>query len=48
MDSASVFRAQYDGEMLSNQANDFAPTDYVVGIVLLLALISILAVTLRD
>lgn len=40
--------AQYDGEMLSNQANDFAPTDYVVGIVSLLALITILAVTLRD
>lgn len=40
--------AQYDGEMLSNQANGFAPTDYVVGIVSLLALISILAVTFRD
>ena len=40
--------AQYDGEMLSNQANDFSPTDYVVGIVSLFALISILAVTLRD
>ena len=40
--------AQYDGEMLSNQAKDFAPTDYVVGIVSLLALITILAVTLRD
>ena len=39
---------QYDGEMLSNQAKDFAPTDYAVGIVSLLALISILAITLRD
>ena len=40
--------AQYDGEMLSNQTNEFAPTDYLVGLVSLLALTLILAITLRD
>ena len=40
--------AQYDGEMLSEQANNFTPTDYAVGMVLLLALSSILLITLRD
>lgn len=40
--------AQYDGEMLSNQTNEFSPTDYAVGMVLLLALSSILLITLRD
>ena len=40
--------AQYDGEMLSNQTNEFAPTDYLVGLVSLLALTFILAITLRD
>ena len=38
----------YDGEILSDQADGFSPMDYTVGLVSMIALIGLLIITLRD
>ena len=39
---------QYEGELLGEQADDFNPLDYTVGIVSMIVLVGLLIITLRD
>ncbi len=39
---------EYDGEIFSDQADEFSPMDYTVGLVLMIALVGLLIITLRD
>ncbi len=39
---------EYDGEIFSDQADGFSPTDYTVGLVSMTALVGLLIITLRD
>jgi len=38
----------YDGDLLSEQTDEFNPMDYTVGVVSMIALVGLLIVTLRD
>ena len=40
--------AEYDGEIFTDQTDEFSPMDYTVGIVSMFALVGLLIITLRD
>lgn len=40
--------AEYDGEIFTDQTDEFSPMDYTVGVVSMFALVGLLIITLRD
>jgi len=49
--NSRIFRlpgVEYDGEIFTDQTDEFSPMDYTVGVVSMIALVGLLIITLRD